>query len=87
MTDVVSIPTPVPRTLIRLIKRGFTGALGDTLWKLTVVGVLLLAAYVLASLGVVGGAISGVILGTLVAEPVRKAVADVWNRNFWVFRT
>jgi len=84
---MVSIPTPVPRTIIRLFRRATSGTLGDILWKTLVVTVLLAAAYALASLGVVGAAISGMVLSTLAAEPVRKTVSDVWNRNFWVFRT
>jgi len=87
VTGVVSIPTPLPRTIVRLVKRGLRGSLGDTVWKLFVIMLLLAAGYVLASLGVLGAAISGVILATLLTKPVRKTVLDIWNRNFWVFRT
>ncbi|PCR88692.1 hypothetical protein CP557_21935 [Natrinema ejinorense] len=84
---MVSIPTPIPKTLVRVVRRGFSGSVLDILWKLGVVTVLVMAAYALALLGVVGAAISGVILASLVTEPVRNAIRDVWNRNFWVFRT
>lgn len=84
---MVSIPTPIPKTLVRVTKRAFRGAAFDIIWKLFVATILILAAYSLAMLGVVGAAISGVILASLFTEPVRRSIVDVWNRNFWVFRT
>lgn len=82
---MVSIPTPVPKTLVRTTRRLFSGAALDTLWKLFVVAVLVLLASMLAMMGVIGGAVAGVIIGSLISETVRKAIKDVWNRNFWVF--
>ncbi|QCW05232.1 hypothetical protein [Natrinema pallidum] len=84
---MVRIPTLIPKTLVRLTRQALSGTVLDTLWRLFVVALLAVAAYALASLGMFGAAISGVILGTLVTEPAQNAVRDVWNRNFWVFRT
>ncbi len=81
------IPTPVPKSLVKRTRRAFDGPLGDTLWKAGVSALFLTIAYILALAGPVGLLVGGIVLGSLLDDTVRSAVSDVWNRNFWVFRT
>ncbi len=81
------IPTPIPESLVRLTKRAFTGRWADTLWKLGVLVFLFAIGLALLSAGVVGAIVGGIVLGTLLNDTVRSGVSDLWNRNFWVFRT
>jgi hypothetical protein len=81
------IPTPIPKSLVRLTRRAFSGRVLETLWKLGVLVVLVVVGLGLYAAGTIGVLVGGVILASLITEPVQNAVSDLWNRNFWVFRT
>ncbi len=81
------IPTPIPKSLVQRTKRAFSGRALDTLWKLGVLVFLFIVGIALLSAGIVGYLVGGIVLATLFDEAVRNAVSDLWNRNFWVFRT
>lgn len=84
---MVRIPTPIPKSLARLFKQAFRGALSETIWKLAVLVVLFVVGIALYAAGTVGYLVGGVILASLITEPVQNAISDLWNRNFWVFKT
>jgi len=72
----------VPKSVAAGIRRILAGSIGDVLWKLFVLAVLLLAAAGLLAIGPVGAAVGGIILGTLLSDDVRELVADLWNRRW-----
>lgn len=80
------IPTPIPKSLVRLTKRAFTGRTLDTIWKAGVLVLLFVVGLGFLAAGPVGYLVGGIILATLLDDAVRNAVRDLWNRNFWVFR-
>lgn len=84
---MVKIPTPVPESVVNSVRGVFSGGIINILWKLFVVVLLVVAAYLLALLGFFGAAIAGMLLASLISDDVRAFVSDLWNRNFWVWRT
>lgn len=79
------IPTPVPRSLVERLIKAFRGRWTDTIWKAFVLVLFLGVGVGLAAAGPIGYVVAGIILGSLLTDVVQNAIADVWNRNFWVF--
>lgn len=72
----------IPRSVAQSTRRLFAGTLGDVLWKLFILGLLVLVGIALLSMGAVGGVIGGILLGTLLADDVRAFISDLWNRRW-----
>ncbi|MUV87022.1 hypothetical protein GJ631_10695 [Natronomonas sp. CBA1123] len=83
------IPTPIPESVVKDTKRFFAGGWGDILWKafVVVVGGLLLAFILALNPGFFVAALVGMVLSVVFSDNIRAFVSDVWNRNFWVWRT
>lgn len=84
---MVSIPTPIPKSLVRAKKGILSGPVIDTVWKLFIATLFLIVGIALAAAGPLGIVVAGLLLGSLLNETVNQAIADIWNRNFWVFKT
>lgn len=81
------IPLPIPDStgtkLVRLVR----GPVVDLVWVTFVTLVITSLAYLLVAVGgVVGGVIAGTALGTVYNDNVRKAIKDIYARDFWVWR-
>lgn len=85
--DLPDIPTPVPESIIGNLRQFFSGGVIDVLWKLLVAVFLAVLAYTLLSMGLIGGVIGGILIGALLTDDVRAFAIDLWDRNFWVWRT
>lgn len=72
----------IPRSVAQGFRRILSGTLGDVLWKLFILGLLVLVGIALLSMGAVGGVIGGILLGTLLADDVREFINDLWNRRW-----
>lgn len=73
----------IPRAIGRGIRRVLSGTLGDILWKLFVLTLVLALGYILVAAGGVFGAVIGAaLIGTLINDDVRRTVSDLWNRNW-----
>ncbi|WP_162562674.1 hypothetical protein [Salinigranum rubrum] len=77
--------TPIPRSAVRWVRNLVSGGLLDVLWWSLITLVIVIIAYVLAQMGVIGGVIAGSLLATLISDNVRAYVRDVYSRNFWRF--
>lgn len=82
------IPTPVPESVVKDIKRFFSGPAGDVLWKLFVVaaGGFLLFFILAMNPGFFVAALVGMILSVVFSDNIRAFVSDVWHRDFWIWR-
>lgn len=81
---MVSIPTPIPDSVVESFRAVWRGSIGDTIWKVSIVVGLSLLGYVLiVTLGVLGGFVGGILLSSLIEDDIREAVKDVWNRDFY----
>lgn len=86
--DIPDIPTPLPKSAVESISRAVRDeTVVDLVWRAFVVVLFILLIWAIASANVLGFLIGGILLGALLREDVRAFVADVWNRNFWVWRT
>lgn len=83
---MVRIPTPIPKSLVSIIRRAFRGPWTDTLWKAFVSVLFLTVGVALVFIGPIGYLVGGIVLGSLLTDTVRSTVSDVWNRNFWAFK-
>jgi hypothetical protein len=73
----------VPAAVGDWIRGLLSGSLGDVLWKLLVLTVLVGIAFVLlVAMGGFAAAVGGILLATLVSDDVRALVANVWHRNW-----
>jgi len=72
----------IPRTVKQKFGAITRGSIGDTLWKLFVVAVLLTIGLGLVALGPIGAVVGGILIATLVSDDVRAFVDDVWNRRW-----
>ena len=77
------IPIPVPDSTWRWVRGLSSGPIGDLLWRGFVTALIVGLAYVLVVTSpILGGAIAGGALGTLVSPRVRQAVRDLYARDF-----
>ena len=84
---MVRVPTPAPESLVDRLKQTIGGRPMDLLWGVFVTLCLVaIGVTLVASAGAVGAAIGAVALATVFNEAVREAIADVYARNFWVWR-
>lgn len=84
---MVKITSPVPQYVIDWLASFWSQTLFDRLWQLFLIvlfGTILLLA-LSSSIGFVTAA-AGVVFSYLLADDIRQIVADVWNRDFWVWR-
>jgi hypothetical protein len=85
------VVTPIPESVVTSLGKVASGSLLDTIWRVGIVGVLVLVVYVLFAMGGMAGIITGfiasIILSAIIEDDIRDIVRDLWNRNFWVFRT
>jgi len=72
----------IPRTVKQKFGVITSGSIGDTLWKVLVVVVLLTIGLGLVALGPIGAVVGGILIATLVSDDVRAFVDDVWNRRW-----
>lgn len=72
----------IPRTIKRGLARIFAGTVGDVLWKLFVLTLVVVLGIGLLSMGAVGGLIGGLLLASLIADDVRALVGDLWHRRW-----
>lgn len=79
-----SIPTPIPKHLIRLVQRLRRGSIWLTLYRIALIvagtGVFLAA---LTSTSVLLATVATIALFALIAEDVGQTARDIWNGNFW----
>jgi ABC-type nitrate/sulfonate/bicarbonate transport system permease component len=83
------VPTPIPESVVEDTKRFFSGGVADVLWKVFVVavGTVLLGLILALNPGFFVAALVGMVLSVVFSDNIRAFVSDVWNRNFWVWRT
>lgn len=80
---MVRIPTPIPSSTWTWLRRRATGRPLDILWAVFVTAVIITVAYYLVVMSpIIGGAIAGAALATLISERVRRAVRDIYRRDF-----
>lgn len=73
----------IPRSVAGSIRSILSGTLGDVLWKVLVLSLLGVLAYLLvATGGVIGAFIGATLLATLWEDDVRAAVGNILNRNW-----
>jgi len=77
----------IPKSIGAGVRRVLSGSVGDVLWKLLVLALLLVVAAGLLALGPVGAAVGGILLGTLLSDDVRELVGDLWNRRWTEVKT
>ena len=78
------IPTPIPRSLVSIVRSVFQGSLGIVLWRLLLLGggALLLAALASASLGFFAGVLVTLAIWTAWSDNVGRILSDLWNARF-----
>lgn len=82
------IPTPIPESVATKARSYASEPLLDMLWKLFLVivgGSILYGA--MASGGVLVSAIAGIGIFVFISDDIEQAAKDIWNRNFWVWKT
>lgn len=85
------IPTPIPESTAERLSSIARGPILDLLWKVlvtvVVVGIALTLAAAGGAIGLVGGVLAIIVLSIVLERPLTEAFRDIWNRNFWVWRT
>lgn len=78
----------IPRSLVRTLRRYWTQSLIDRLWQLFVI-VVALFLIILGSrnYGILAALALGVLFSAIFADDVRQLWSDIWNRNFWMWRS
>jgi uncharacterized membrane protein YfcA len=73
----------IPSSVAGSIRSILAGSVGDVLWKLLVLSLLGVLAYLLvATGGVIGAFVGATLLATLWEDDVRAAVRNILNRNW-----
>jgi len=76
------VRVPVPSSTWSRLKSILGGSIFEIVWIALVTAVLVLVFYVLVSLGPLGGVIAFILAASLLSESVRKAVKDIYRRDF-----
>lgn len=84
---MASVPTPIPKYVVEWLRGFWRGTLVDVLWKslLLVVGGALVVVALSSGMALLA-AVAAIVLSLFIADDVQRLAADVWNRNFWVWR-
>lgn len=78
----------LPKHLGKRLVALFSGSLGLTLYRLTLLTVSTLALYatVASGPGFLLGFLVTSIIGWVYADDIKATISDLWNANFWVWR-
>jgi len=76
------VRVPIPRSLWSSLTSALSGSLFNVVWGALVTVALLVLFYILVSLGPLGAAIAGMLVATLLSSNVRRAVRDVYRREW-----
>lgn len=78
-----TIPTPIPKSLVRMVRQAHKGSWLLTVWRAFLVLLVFLAAIVVVGIGgPVAGVIAFLLISALISDAVRDVVSDLWNANF-----
>lgn len=83
------VPTPIPETVVRGVRRFFTGPVVEVLWRGLVLSAFVTILYVLLLMdpGILLSFVITAVLGVVFSGYLRGIAIDVWRRDFWVFKT
>jgi len=81
------IPTPIPESFVKSFSDLLSGTVLNVLWKVAISALFVVLIYLLAQMGIFGALVAGALFSSLFQDDVRAFVIDVWQREFWVFRT
>lgn len=85
---MVRVPTPIPQYAVEKTRRFFSATLPNILWRLLLVVVGGAILYGMATSGTFALAfLASIVLGYFVADDIQQLAADIWYRNFWVWRS
>jgi uncharacterized membrane protein len=84
---MVSLRTFIPETIPTVFSGLASGSILDTVWKLLVILLTIVVAFLLVASGPFGAAIGGIVVATLFSERIRQLYGDLYRREFWIWRT
>ena len=85
---MVRIPTPIPEAVAERVSTFFGASMWLWLYRsvLIIVSLAVLIA-ALSSFGAFVGILVGIVVSVVLADDIRAVIRDVWDLNFWVFKT
>lgn len=82
------IPTPIPESWASSTKRWFRQSVPLMVWRLLLLlGLVVLFVAASTNGSVLIATMLGIAVSYIFADDIRKTWADLWNLNFWVWRT
>lgn len=72
----------IPSAVADNVRSFLSASVWDWLWRVFVIAVLLVAVYVLAAMGVVGGIIASILVSTIFADDIRAIWLAIWRRDW-----
>ena len=83
----MDIRTFIPETIPKVFEALLPGSWLDTAWKLLVIVDTVIVGLLLVASGPFGAAIGGILIATIFSERIRQIYVDIYNREFWIWRT
>lgn len=77
------IQTPIPMSVVTWGQNVTDGSFRLTVWRVSLLVVLFAFATILATSGIIGWIVAGIIFSIMLSDAIKQIFRDLWDANFW----